>query len=68
VQRGRHAGRLTSVGRYGDLHDNQYARHANRLGVARGSPRTATSARSLVGYEDDLVPLTAFKAEMAKGN
>lgn len=62
VQRGRHAGLLTSVGRYGGLHDNQYARHANPPRMARGPPRTATRARSLLEYEDDLVPLTAFKA------
>lgn len=42
VQRDRHAGLLTPVGLYGDLHHNQYARHANPPG------RPATRARSLV--------------------
>lgn len=32
VQRGRHVGLLTSVGRYSDLHHNQYARHTNPPG------------------------------------
>ena len=51
VQRGRHAGLLTSVGRSGDLYDNQYARHTNPLGVARGPARTATRARSVVNMK-----------------